>query len=195
MLCSACARDYYPVYEEVTFDECQINSESIDLEYALTKLNDEGAYTRKARGKNLHFIQVKLTNNSDCDLYISRNKLNVYTDYSLTPLLGKEQVQHKLKQRPGYYLFWLLMAFSSANYYRDEVVINPYGAGLGALGSSFGIYNYVKGRKANKALYQNFMPRSLLTQSVPPGKTAEGWICLTSKKPLENIMIKFNDKK
>lgn len=194
IFCSACASKYYPVYKNAEPAKNDVVTEGISLSYCQVKLNDEGGYAKEARKNDLQFIHVRLVNNRDSTIILNRNNFDVYVDYSPVTLLVKNKVRKKLKQRPGYHFLWLLTVPGSVGYYNGKATVSSLGVGIGAAGATFGIYNYIRGRKANKTFYEDFMAGCLLSQTVPKGSIAEGWLCIEHKGALKNLMIKFDDQ-
>jgi len=192
IFCTSCASKYYPVYNDVTLKNNPATKGKVSINYSKATLYDEGSYANKAARKDLHFIYVKVSNNTDSIVYLNKDQFGVYVDYSsIDPMLARD-VKRKIKQRPGYYFFWCHTALFGVNYGNGLTVSNFSGIGVGATGVTFGIYNYVVGRKANKQFYEEFMSQSVLNKEIPAREVVEGWICISYEGELKNLMIKLD---
>ncbi len=146
-------------------------------EYDIPGITNNRRYARKEAKSGYRIVAVEVTNLTSMPLVFGKDIQPVRNGRTL-PLAEPEQALKKVKQKRGFYAFYLLLT--------PMVFIDAGGTstpiGL-LLGPGLAAGNIIKASKANRTFYQEVNNHLLKGKQIAPSQTVKGYICLADYAP------------
>ena len=177
----SCASGYQNVEPSSQSFTSSTESQGVLLQYKYNVLAKK-KYKKKAEKKGVNIAAIKLINNSGQDLVFGKDiKLVDSNGMSLT-LLSHSDTYDLIKQKPGFYFFYLLL--SGVSLYTEDGNGNTtnYPVGLVA-GTGLAVGNFIGAKSANKKFDAELSSFDLMGKTIKNGETVHGIIGLKSSTP------------
>jgi hypothetical protein len=193
LMASGCASSY------TTINPRGINYSAYDLQpgvsfsYKYDVLREKGnkKYAKKENNKNIKLIAVKITNQTDSVLNVSRDLVFYSGNRQVNPI-EPMTIKNTLKQTVPIYLLYLLLTPLHLNVYNENTV-ESYSIGL-FVGPGLTIGNMAVAGTANNKMYAELMEYDIMDKEIPIGGTIYGLMGIweTSYDP---ISVKLRNKR
>ncbi|MAN28877.1 MULTISPECIES: hypothetical protein [Mesonia] len=189
-LLTSCASKYKLINPEKINYVSKNENKDVSLEYKYDLLHKK--YAKKEENKDIKVVAVKITNNSDRDLTLGRDMKLAFDNGNDIHILESEKVFDELKQKPAFYLFYLLLTplnlytTNSRGETEDSVPIGLIvGPGLAA-------GNLLGASGANKNFKEELMHYDIYGMEIPKGQTKYGLIGIKSDS-YETLVLKVEE--
>lgn len=151
------------------------------MQYKYNVLSNK-KYQKKEIKQGVNIAAVKVTNKSGRDLVFGKDiKLVNSNGMSLT-LLSQEDTYDFLKQKSGFYFFYLLLSTVSVYTEDGDGSTTNYPVGLVA-GTGLALGNFFGARSANKKFDTELTSFDIIGKTIKNGETVHGLIGLKSSNP------------
>lgn len=185
-------------YKTINPAELSYNSgnqtEEVSIEYKYDLLRKK--YAKKEDKNDIRLVALKITNNTKDDLVFDRDLQLTYTNNNGVMHLTNDKVFKALKQKPAWYLFYLLltpMQFSTTttNANGMQQTSSSFPAGL-IVGPGLAGGNLIGASMANKKFKEELMTFDLRGRNIPKGKTVYGLVGLRADN-YDALQIKLKE--
>jgi len=186
---SSCASTYYASNPGAFTYKTAIKNDKDRVEYYfifdVLKKMDLKKYANKERRKKVNMVAVKMVNNSDSTITLDRSHFSVISDNNKIKLYTPEEFYQFIKQKKGFYFFWVLFnpsyttTTSPSPYYSNGYAyVSPPQVKYHSIpiGIPLALYNFFRAKAANKKLRADLKKNYLIGKSIPPGGVAYGYI-------------------
>ncbi len=171
----SCAKSYHPIATNyLNFQNEQIEDDLlVSYHYGILKETGNHKYAKKEEAKNVKIVALKITNNSENDIVIGKDKM-VYSGKKTITLLKPEFVFKELKQNVPIYLLYLLLTPIQLNI-TNNAVTNSTPIGL-IIGPAITGLNVGIAASANRKFKAELFTHFLNGKTIPAGETITGLI-------------------
>jgi hypothetical protein len=176
IIISSCARRYNVINTKIMNYYNKQVSENVEFSYIYDIQFDAGnkRYTIKEKKNNLAAIAIKITNNRDSAIHITRSNLNVKSENGdNVPFIDPKIYCKRVRQSSEIFLLYAIMGVSvittedEKGNVDSEFYYNPLYAGI-ALG------NFIAGEVANSKHKKYITQNQVFDKTVQPGQTVYG---------------------
>jgi len=159
---------------------------SVSLDYKYNLL--PGKYAKKEIKYNIKLIAVRLTNNSGRDLVFGKDIKLAYGNGSEVVLVNDDEVFTSLKQKSGYYLFYLLLTAANLNTTSNGQTSSiPVGY---VLGPGLTAANIIIAATANGSFRDELLKYNMIGTTIKNGATVYGLVGINTTN-FESIKVKL----
>ncbi|MFS4494608.1 hypothetical protein [Maribacter sp. 2308TA10-17] len=177
---NSCASSYQTINPSNLNYKSRVVSNEVILEYKYDLLDKK--YEKKETKKNVRFVALKITNNSDRDLTFGTDIKLAYDNNSAVNIMTNNQTFKSLKQSPATHLLYLLLA--PVNLYTTKTTnrgIEQKSTPIGlVIGPGLAAGNMIAAGSANKKFKDDVFQKSIDGVVIERGKTASGLIGIRS---------------
>jgi len=180
---SGCAHGYSAIETQSVPYGSASESESVTFEYRLNALEaaGNGGFAKKSRKESVAPIPLRVTNNRDEAVRITRETLDVTSGSAAPYLVPAAKAADDIGQAHGWHALWgLLNVFYTGP--DGNTIYLP-------VGPAIGLFNIIRGASANSSLESDFNEKSLYGRSIEPGQSAQGLVFVAdgNGQPLEFV--------
>lgn len=180
---SGCAHGYSAIETQSAPYGSPAESSTLTFEYRLNALEAAGnrGFAKKSRKENVAPIPLRVTNNGDEAVRLTRETLTVTSGSAAPYLVPAAKAADDLGQAYGWHALWgLLNVFVTTG--DGDTIYLP-------VGPAIGLFNIIRGATANSSLESDFKEKSLYGRSIEPGQTASGLVFVAdgNGQPLEFV--------
>ena len=177
----SCASRYQEVKPKTQSFASSTENKGVLLQYKYNVLSNK-KYQKKEIKQGVNIAAVKVTNKSGRDLIFGKDiKLVNSNGMSLT-LLSQDDTYDFLKQKSGFYFFYLLLSTVSVYTEDGDGTTTNYPVGLVA-GTGLALGNFFGARSANKKFDAELTSFDMIGKTIKDGETVHGLIGLKSNNP------------
>ena len=188
----SCASGYKEIMPDSQNYLSSEENSGVLLEYKYNVLKNK-KYNKKENKKGVKVASLKITNKSGRDLIFGKNLQLVNSKGVNLPLATNKDVYNVLKQKSGFYFFYLLLTpmqiGGSANEYGE--IEDGVPAGL-VIGPGLALGNFLMANSANKKFNKELTDFDLYGRTIKNGETIYGLIGISSDSH-EKIGMKLVD--
>lgn len=169
-LLSNCARPFQPLAVETRSFSQTASTTGVLIAYDtfdILKVSNNRRYTKKARKRNLQFLPVKLTNNTNDTLMIAQTDLQVFKEYEAVSAPSLEKLS-RIRQVSWPYLLFIWGDFNTGSSSGDIDIRYNY---VLPVGTAWGVTNFLVARVANRKFKEAMQQYATFPIAVPPGQT------------------------
>lgn len=196
-LLNSCAAGYRNIAPEIikTYVPAPLEYEGIEFYYRYDVLKGRGnkRYAKKETRKAIHVVAIKLINRTNEKLTFGED-FNFYQNSNQIDLLSDSKVFKKLNQKPGFYLFYLVLTpFNTLTINNDPVLQSPL---IGLLtGPPITAFNVTRAAGANRKFKTELTEYSLVNKTVAPQDTLYGILGIQGDwSDSKSLSIKIENK-
>lgn len=178
---SGCAANYKKIQPSQLNYNSTVSNNNVELSYKYDVLRERGnkKYAKKEDKKAVKMVAVKITNNTEVDIIVSRD-VKFFAGQSQVFPLEPQSARDLVKQNVLSYLPYALLTFTTltitkSNSYSYSQERYPIGLGLGP-GVTIG--NMVTAGNANKKMLSELYENNIMNKVIKKGETAFGIISL-----------------
>ena len=168
----------------------QFSQSNIMLESGNKKIN------RKATRKKLRIVPVFIDNQSNDTIIISKNTIELFSNFEPVEILQTSLYLSKLKQHPACYIPEALFgAFVSAGIlfrYSANIQVQPSSFLLASL-LPLSFYDFIVAKTANKKMRINILANDVCNKVIMPHSQTYGIICVKTAS-VEPLLYRFKKK-
>lgn len=172
VLMNSCASGYKEINPQSINYSSRDESNYVKLEYKYNILKNN-KYQKKEKKNNLKLVALKITNNSTESVVFGRDVKLTNQNGSELPILQNDVVYKSLKQKPGTYLWYLLLSFFTYQEINNGVVTKTIPVGLVA-GAGIAGGNMIVSSSANDRFKTELSAYDLTGKTISPGKSIYG---------------------
>lgn len=191
LLLLSCASGYQEIEPSNTSYASSTENMGVLLNYKYNVISKK-KYQKKEIKKGVRIVAVKLTNGSDRDLIFGKDIKLVNSNGMTLSLLNNSDTYDFLKQKSGFYFFYLLLSGVSVYTEDSDGDTTNYPVGLVA-GTGLALGNFFVAQSANKKFNSELLSYDLLGKTIKSGETVYGLIGLKTDSPEQlNMEISGN---
>ena len=181
-----CASGYHLINPPTLNYLSKSADKSVSLDYKYNLL--PGKYAKKEIKYNIKLIAVRLTNTSGRDLVFGKDIKLAYGNGSEVVLVNDDEVFTSLKQKSGYYLFYLLLTAANLNTTSNGQTSSiPVGY---VLGPGLTAANIIIAATANGSFRDELLKYNMIGTTIKNGATVYGLVGINTTN-FESIKVKL----
>jgi len=193
IILSGCATAYHPINPPSLRNyDSHSSQDNIEFSYKYDVLRENGnrKYAKKEDLTDIKLIAIKITNNTDSIINLSKN-ISFYSNQDIIIPINPSVITHSIKQGVPGYLFYLLLSFVNLQV-RNGYNVSIYPIGL-IIGPATTLINMLTASGANKKMSDELYKYNILNKDIKKGETVYGLIGFQNLG-YKSISIKKNNK-
>lgn len=175
LLSCGCVATYRPIHPASLNYTVHDMQDGIGFSYKHDVLREKGnrKYANKEVKKELKLIAIKLTNNTDSAINVSRDLVFLTGQQQIFPM-EPLAIKNTIRQVAPGYLFYMLLSFVNVTYY-DDYRYETYPIGI-IVAPIVTLATIGLATSANKNLLEELEENNIVNKTLLPGETAYGII-------------------
>ena len=187
---SSCARPFQPLALETRSFSQTASTTRLLVTYDtfdILKVSNNRRYMKKARKRNLQFLPVKLTNNTDDTLVIAQTDLQIFEEYEAVSAPSLEKLS-RIRQVSWPYLLFILGDFNTGSSSGDIDISYNY---VLPVGTAWGVTNFLVARVANQKFKEAIQQYATFPIAVLPRQTDYALLPIVANLPPNQLQMRY----
>lgn len=179
LLLNGCAASYHRINPQTLNYGGHDIQQGVSISYKHRVMEEKGnkKYAKKEEKSGVRILAVKLTNDSNQALNVSRDLL-FYAGNNQVSLMEPTEIFNEIKQQSGWYYAYLALSFMNL-YVTTDKGSNTYPVGV-IVGPGLTVGNVLTSNKANKNLKNELFEYDIVYRDIQKGETVYGLIGIRS---------------